>query len=665
MQEKLNYAISQSRLTPQHPSSFGSFEEAVAYCVQLHESGDWQAAEKGYEQLLQQRPGIPDLLRLRGLALAQLGRPEEGLPFLQDAVRLAPQQSQSHLHLGFVLRSMGRNEQAQVYFREASRLAPSDPAPRVNLVAVLVDLEKFQEAVAVGRKAASLAPEMAEAQHNLGYALLNNKEAREALVPLRRAVQLQPGFAEAWLHLGLAYAALERLDDAALAYRRCLQIDPLHTPAANNLANLWQRRGDSESAVALYRQILSREPQRWETRLSMALALADLERWSEAIQVAEGVTPPAHRERDYRYFRINMLIDQGRQEDARTLLDLEKKIDLQYWLARANVIVDPVETDDLLLQIENSFSQGALKDQIRAAFLLGDTRHRHQDFSTAFSWYSQGHALLNQAEPYDHESWLATLAEDKVLYQQMHPIVCSSVPSPQPVFIVGMPRSGTSLLEQVLDSHPQVVGAGELPDMARFAATLRQEANPGPDLLLRLRDQYLERLRQVSGNARYVTDKMPHNFAHLGLIALLFPQAPILYCQRDPRDNALSIWRQNFTGNHAYSHDLINMARHYQVHLQLLKRGQEEFPNPFLQVYYERLVEDFAETVGAVLNLLELPWDDACLRFYENPRKVRTASRDQVNKPLYRSSLGSWRAYAQQLQPFTSELQSAGIILES
>lgn len=653
---------------PGTTTHFNSFEEAVQHCIQLHESGHWSDAEDGYRQLLLQRPGIPDLMRLRGVALAQMARAEEALPLLQEAVRLSPKQYQSHLHLGFVLQMLGRIEQAAVYFREAARLAPQDPISRVNLSAVLVELQQSAEAVAVARKAASLAPDLLEAQYNLGFALLNNQHPADAIEPFRRAVTIHPGHSESWLHLGLAYSALEMLDDASVAYRQCLQIDPLHTAAANNLANLWQRRGDSEGAVDLYRQILAREPERWEARLSMALALADMERWSEAMELIEGIVPPKNRGKDYRYFRFSILMGQGRKDEARLLLEDEQTQDLQYWMAQYALAEDELIRTSVLAHIEGlPRDKAALKERINALFLLGDVKHNLQDFVKAFSYYAEGQSILKQAEPYDHAQWLQVVDADFKIYSQLQQSACAPTQdAPQPVLIVGMPRSGTSLLEQILDSHAQVSGAGELLDLSRIAALLRSPQQiESPNLLPQLRNQYLQSLQKVSADARYVTDKMPHNFAHMGVIALLFPQAPILICRRDPRDNALSIWRQHFLGQHAYSHDLQNLAQHYVAHLNIIERWCNQIPNPVLEVNYESLVTDSKATIQSVLDFLNLPWDENCLRFYENPRKIRTASRAQVNKPLYRSSLEQWRAYSEYLEPFCAELVSAGIILKS
>lgn len=274
-------------MTDTHPTQqvFPTWESARDYCIELHDRGDLVTAEEGYRQLLANRPQDADLLRLHGLVLAQLGRPEEGLPMLQAATRLAPKNPLCHQHLGFVLQNIGQADKALVYFREAARLYPQNPAPWVNIAAILMEQKDYAVALSAARKAAALAPEMPEALHNLGFALLENEKPVEALEALQAALALRPNFPKCLFHLGRTHGILGNLGAAEMAYRRCLELDPTDLDAANNLAGLWWRAGDIEGAMQLYRQILHCcNPQAWETRCNLVQIL------SEEGSPAEGIS---------------------------------------------------------------------------------------------------------------------------------------------------------------------------------------------------------------------------------------------------------------------------------------------------------------------------------------------------------------------------------------
>lgn len=536
----------------------------------------------------------------------------------------------------------------------------------MNLAAVQLEQEDWANALQSAREAVARMPQLPEAQHNLGFALLESGEPEQAVHPLQEAVRLQPVFPEAWMHLGRAYGDLGRLEAAVAAYRECLRQDPTHTGAAVNLANVWQRRGLDEEAVDLYRQVLERHPERWEARLSLASALASLDRLGEAQRCLEGVTPPKRLAQKVLMQRVALLLQNDRREDARLLLRTAKERDLGYWSARYTLSEDDVERQEIVEALESLLGEEKSKDfehRVQTNFLLADHYHRRQEPDRAFPYYAAGHTLLRQAEPFHRESWWEEQEREFLLYSDIAQRVAALRTGgavlegnvARPIFIVGMPRSGTSLLEQILDCHPAVRGGGELPYMARLAHQLGSDVDDArlASLVTEVNAQYL----RIGAGAGRITDKMPHNFQHLGLIAALFPEAPILVCRRDARDNCLSIFQQRFVGQHAYAHDLRDLGRHYRDHEQVIARWRETIPNPVRVVEYEALVDDLEGQVRELLEFLSLPWEPGCLAFYQNPRKVRTASREQVNRPLYRSSVGRWQPYAAHLQPLFEALE--------
>ena len=243
------------------------------------------------------------------------------------------------------------------------------------------------------------------------------------------------------------------------------------------------------------------------------------------------------------------------------------------------------------------------------------------------------------------------------------------MPTDLPVFIIGMPRSGTSLVEQILSCHPQVHAAGELRNLMHLGNDLGLGfQKPGPEVCDSSLDRarltaasvsYLQSLRALAGDATRVTDKMPYNFERLGLIALLFPKARVIHCHRHPLDSCLSCYFLNFYRGNFQTCDLRHMGLYYRQYQRLMEHWRDVLDLAMLEVSYEAHVEDPEKTCREILAFLDLDWDPACLQFHKSERYVRTASRDQVNKPIYRTSVGRWKNYETHIGPLKEALGSA------
>jgi tetratricopeptide (TPR) repeat protein len=305
---------------PNETKSFATWEDALRFCISEHEQGHVAEAEAGYAQLLHVQPDHVDGLRLRGLALTQLGKPDEGLPHLQRACHLAPQYALAHLHLAYALQQLNRDDEAARHLGTAADLDPSDPVSRVNLAGILIKQQQFPEAIQRAKQATLLSPNLAPAAHNLGLAYLEAGMPEQAMEPLETAVRLQPVFPEAWMHLGRAHVDQGRLEDAANAYLECLRQDPSHVAGAVNLANVWLRRDLIDDAIDLYRQILTYHPDNWKTQLALANALADDDRAEEALSILKTITYPEQvRDKDY-LNQASILDKAGQTEEARQVL---------------------------------------------------------------------------------------------------------------------------------------------------------------------------------------------------------------------------------------------------------------------------------------------------------------------------------------------------------
>ncbi len=652
---------------------FPSPHEALQYALDRHARGEYQLAADIYQTLLEQaQPGTgqAEIQRLLGLTLTQLGRAQEGLPLLQAAVQALPESSFAHLHHGLALHHLGRYEEAISAFERAYQLNPKEPAALINWAAALIALAKPQEAVTIAEKSVALAPGSADARHNLGLALIESNRDPEALPHLQEAVRIQPHFPDAWMHLGLVYRHLGRIDDALIAYQEAHRQNPADANTAVNLADLWVSLGMSAEAEDLYRQVLARDAQHVGARMGLAALLTEAGKNQEALALLSDLPIPARRAEQVTLQKLGILLELEQKEAARALLATIPPQGATYLRATFSLLdkEDPARRD-LAERLERALAedpQTPFLEQVRSHFVLADYWHEAKEFDRAFPHYQQGHELLRAHEPFQAEVHQAQI--DRLIRHfdaqrlQQGPFGSSDSTL---VFIVGMPRSGTSLLEQILDSHSQVYGSGERTEMSQLMAQYMAEV---VDAALpriwdakrwqTLANQHLQRLRKEAGTeVRYITDKLPANFMNLGLIALLFPNAKILYTVRDPMDNCLSIYQNNFRGRHGYQHDLRALAFYYQEHRRLMDHWQQVLGERILTVSYEQVVRDFDGEIGKVLAFLDLPWEESCRRFYENPRIVQTASKDQVTRPLYQSSLQRWRHYEKYLGELKSSLE--------
>jgi Flp pilus assembly protein TadD len=429
-----------------------------------------------------------------------------------------------------------------------------------------------------------------------------------------RAIALKPDDAEAWSMLGAAYLDLGRDEEALEASRRALELRPDSADALNELGLAHADRGDFDDAISCYRRALEIEPLHFHA----ALNLAKSQRFSS-----------------------------GDEPDVALV---ER--------ALAAPGIDPSSCSDL------HFALGKINDDCGR-------------YEAAFGHYQEanrGRANLHRHDPDDFVEDVSRLIEvfDAGFFGERGDF---GDPSELPVFIVGMPRSGTTLVEQILSAHPAAYGAGELSDMADLARGLRQRLGSDADYPACVpqmdaatagaaASEYLASVSARAPDAARVTDKLPGNFLFLGLIALLFPRARIVVCRRHPLDVALSIYFTDFRAGHHYSYQLDHIAAQYQQFSRVMDHWRRVLPSPVLELRYENLVTDPEAQIRTLLEFCGLEWDERCVRFQEVRRPVHTASFWQVRQPLYATSVGRWRRYERYLEPLKTALGPLAVGVE-
>lgn len=475
----------------------------------------------------------------------------------------------------------------------------------------------------------------------LGDALLRQGRPGEALQAYQEAAQLQPH--EVGYHLKVATVARD-LEQRALTLHHLLQAEHVSPDSASiqdMLARWYHDEGDSDAAMRHSARARALAPDDPHIAVARAWILVDSGRLEEAWQlisplIAAGM-PSAH---------LGVLFGRmaprlGRQAQALEFID--------HLLAST-----AIQTQE----------RGPLH---HAAAALLD---RAGEYDRAFEQLRLGKAV--NRVPYDRQATTQWI-DSQIRYftpAKLHDLPRASRENRRPVFIIGMPRSGTSLVEQIVSSHPQVHGAGELPALARIMEGLpntdwaRGEQYPacldamGIRQANRLAATYLAGISTIDGDATYVTDKMPTNFALLGLIATLFPDSHVIHCTRHPLDTCLSCYMASFVSGQPYARDLTDLGTYYRDYHRFMVHWKMSLHYPVIEVSYEELVRDQEGQTRRLLELLDLPWDDRCLRYYEAKRRVATASRDQVRKPIYASSIGRWKSYEKHLAELIAALGS-------
>jgi len=661
-------------------------DELIAEAQDRYLAGSYDAAAR----LLEPFGSLPTALRLLGLCRLKQGDPPAAVALLQRAHALAPDDPWVQLHLGLVLHASGRPAEAVPLFRASRAGLPTDPAPLVNLAASLLALGETEGALHAASDACRLATDRAETHYTYGLALLAAGQPARASQAFAATVRLVPGFVDAWVNRGVARYRLADMEGARRATESALRLAPFHRAASANLAAFLRLSGYAEAGEALLRRLLAHDPAAAEARLNLAVELLSEERAAEALALLEAAPPntwpPAGKLRCHWVLQQALaLVQLGRHAAARDLLQAmpEPPPDLlpqflwrQLLLALADGNAAGARTFAVRIEtaLANSGPAAVLEHTIMAHYDLAKFWAQQSEHSRAFAHWSRGHAVLARFQPFsraDHRDVVdATMSAFD--HARLHTGPRATNRDQTPIFVVGLPRSGTTLIEQILSAHKDVYGAGERTALGEMAAQLGGGAS-GVQRVCRIAAldaaaldaaaaTYLGALHNLAPGACRIVDKMPCNELHLGLVALMLPGARIIQCCRDPRDVGLSIFTFRFHGHHPYAHDLGDLGWYIAEHDRLCAHWRQALPNPILRVHLHDWVHDFDTTLARVLRFLDLPDDPACARFHTLERRVRTVSRTQVRQPINASGLGRWHAYAHHLAPLISELEKAGCL---
>lgn len=583
----------------------------IGQAIQHQQRGEYAQAEKLYAQVLREDPAQPDTHNFLGLLAHQTGRHELGESHMRRSIELAPQRAEFHYNYANMLLNLGRPEEA---------------------------VQELQRTV-------EIAPGMIAAWQALGMALQGLKFHMHAAACFHRVLSAEPRRADVWQSLGACMQAENLLPEAAEAYRRAQALNPADP----------------------YLQ------------LALATIAVDAKRDDEAGRELDNLLKMAPTMPDAHYQHGVWLANRGDFDGARA--ELEHTLELtpdHYQAALYYTYITPLKPDAPLVRRLDAVARDGHPEPGQAAnvhFALGYVLDKDGQYDAAFGHYLEANRLQHSLSRYSTASQIRLHASMQAAFGKEFLARARTFANPtaKPLFIIGMPRSGTSLLEQILSSHPQVFGGGE---MTLLSAELRRRIGPVsnaelgaavaalPDAgLAGVAAQVAAQLESLAPGKRHVTDKMPSNFMYLGLVHALFPNARIIHCRREPLDTCVSCFTTCFRDGHRFTNDLKELGEYYRLYQQAMDFWTDILPPGSIhEVHYEEVVADLETQVRGLLDACGLAWDPACLQFQDNARAVSTASVYQVRQPIYRSAIGRWRRYESHLGPLQEALAAPALL---
>ena len=687
-------------------------EQALQLASQHQAGGRLPEAENLLRQILKLNPQNAHALHLLGVVTYQAGQPILALDLIRQAIAIEPNAALFESNLAEMSRQQGRIEDAIEHGRKAAALEPTMASAHSNLGIALFDAKQYDDAEASHQRALAVMPNLLQSLNNLGSIERARGNKSEALVWYRKALAVNPDFLESLTNIGAVLVEEERAEEAVQPLLKVLQVFPESPEALCNLGLSYYKQDDLEKGEALLRRSLQNRPGYPEALVGLARVLHDSDRLDEAetllleatekdpgkadawcqlgtIYTEQGEADLA----DAAYHRAltidakcadaltglaNLKLEAGKIDEAITELNAALEADpdnlgARFHLTQAKKVTQGDSNLAVLEAKAASNESLSAEKRISLHYALGKAYDDLKAYDKAFPQFIEGAKLkrskLNYSADADDERTrrvIETLNDAR--YQSLQGAGCTDA---TPIFVLGMPRSGTTLTEQIIASHPLVHGAGEL----RALLEVVQQPLPGasaetvlpypenlagitPEALTQWGADYVARLRQHSGTAQHITDKMPANYMAMGLIPLMLPNAKIVHVKRNPVDTCVSCFTRLFNRHQDATYDLAELGRHYMNYERLMQHWRSILPaGSFIEVQYEDIVADMEGQAKRLIDYIGLPWDAACLDFHKNERSIRTASVTQVRQPIYNSSVARWRHYEQYLGPLLEQLK--------
>ncbi len=656
-----------------------SVNDLMSKALELHQTGALDKAEKLYKKVLKADPGNADALHLSGVVAHQLGRHLRAIQLIKRAIRRDGNQVAFHTNLAAIHNALGKWQKAE----EASRAALAIDERHVDALNTLGHAlwhqDQLDEAIAIHTSALNLDPGNLNARTNLASLQAQTGRNEDAVESLETVLKQGPNSLLAMTNLATLLTSLGRFSEAEAYCRRALAIDQNCAKAIHGLGVVQSARGELRKAAGTFKQAYALSGDVGEPLLNLASVYAGLGEFDEAIALFQEILKSDPNSAKA-YFNLGVCYsEKGDMDDAFSCFRKAIEIDprnIEAYYALGTTGKEILDTDFLqnLLRLAEDPAI-SVEERVKVNFALAAQSERQGAVGPAFSFYLRGNDLRRDFlasrgrvyDPIEHRQKVAQI-EELFTAKFFEDRTGLGVDSEQPVFIVGMPRSGTTLVEKIVASHHAVVGNGERDAVPKFADNFGQTgdgsesypasfANLTVGQAAEFAETYLAGGLELDPRASRIVDKMPANFMYLGVIALLFPKARIIHCRRDRLDTGLSCYFQNFVHAHPWSCDLNLIGEFYRNYELMMAHWKSELPLPILDVQYEDVVAEQERASREIIDFLGMEWDPNCLDFHKTEGAVRTASKWQVRQPIYNKSVGRWQKYAAYLAPLFQALE--------
>ena len=605
----------------------------------LMKQSRFDEAEEQLRMAISLKPDFPQLYEDLGSVLALQSRFDDAIPLFEEAIKLEPRLPLAHKKLGQALAAVGRGEDADEHFEEFF-----EKDPDAGAVAIGMDHMKAgrkDEAIAAFKEVLRKNPDNVNAMRNLAVAYWREeKNYSDAEAWLRRATSIAPDYTVAWLNLGMVLVDMNKYMEAIDCYKSAIKCNPNDPAVWGGLANAYARAMYPDKSVQAFEKAL------------------ELNAESPGVQMGY-----AHV--------LKTVGDQARALTAyRAAIEAKPAFGEAYW-SMANLKMFRFEENEVAA-MEAQIEKSGLTDsaEVHFRFSLGKAYEDKKDYDKAWHYYDTGNRKqrpLVSHDPLEMETRHSDIVEifsEEFLKEHEN----KGFEAADPILIVGLPRSGSTLVEQILASHSQVEGTSELPVLSKLAASMgryRSDNVQFPQTVLELRNrdwraygqQYLEAAQRHRLTDRpFFTDKLPNNFPLVGLLHLILPNAKVINARRHPLDSCLGNYKQLFGKGQNFTYDVEDLAHYYSNYDTVIKHWHKVLPGKVLDVHYEETVTDLENQVRRILDHCALPFEESCVRFHETQRAVKTASSEQVRQPIYTAALGTWRKYEKHLGLWIEEL---------
>jgi len=610
----------------------------VLLCVSLVRQGRSGAAVKRLKHTLRMFPDFPQAHEELGNALLAQNNPDKAIESFRKAIELNPENPSALIKLGKIYSALGRKEESEESYKAALALDPIQE--QLASATQLFARGEVEEAEKLCREALKEKPDDVNGLRLLASIASKMEQKQDAIILLERAVELKPKFSGAWGDLAESYSEVDDYGKALDAVQRVIKLQPQLPFGFMIRGGILGKMSDHEGAIKSYQDALNVEPDHMGSNMGLGNVLKTVGRFEESVAA------------------------------YKKCIEIQPLFAEAYW-SLANLKTYTFDESEIKKMEEHAANdQMPISNKAFFHIALANAKEKQKDFGEAWVHFQKGNDLRREEEVYDSVQTQVThddLIEvfDEELFKSKKGKGCQSQ---APIFIVGLPRSGSTLIEQILASHSQVEGTKELPDLSLLTRKLTRSRPQGikypkaakdmtDEELIEFGESYLTTTKKYRTNKNYFIDKMPNNFAHIGFLKMILPNAKIINAQRNPLDSCISSYKQLFYKGQSWSYDLFEIGEYYLEYQRMMDHWHQVIPGEILDLKYDNLINNQQHETERLLNYCGLEWEEGCLKFYETKRSINTASSEQVRQPIYKGAMNAWKNYESHIEPLIETLE--------